>query len=249
MRVAAQLIKEDGFLSLYSGFSAGIVRQLSYGMARLGLFRTLTNRFTPEGKTASDIHWTTMLGCSLTAGGLGALIGTPADAALVRMQADTMLPVEQRRGYKHVFDALYQMAKYEGVSGFFSGATPTILRAMSLNVGMFMTFDSLKAFNKPYLGDGQANRFISGFESGVVAATVCLPFDFLKTRLQKQKRLPDGTYPYKNVLDAARKISAKEGPGALVQGYPTFLVRIVPHIMITWVVMDNVNAALKENNM
>ena len=36
------------------------------------------------------------LGCSLTRGGIGAPVGTPADAALVRMQADTKLPVEQR---------------------------------------------------------------------------------------------------------------------------------------------------------
>lgn len=42
----------------------------------------------------------------LAAGGLGALVGTPADLALIRMQADNTLPVEQRRNYKGVGDAL-----------------------------------------------------------------------------------------------------------------------------------------------
>lgn len=32
----------------------------------------------------------------MVAGGVGALIGTPADAALVRMQADTTLPVSRK---------------------------------------------------------------------------------------------------------------------------------------------------------
>ena len=38
--------------------------------------------------------------CGLTAGGLGALVGSPADLSLIRMQADTTLPPEQRRNYK-----------------------------------------------------------------------------------------------------------------------------------------------------
>jgi hypothetical protein len=36
----------------------------------------------------------------LAAGGLGALVGTPADLTLIRMQADSTLPLEQRRNYK-----------------------------------------------------------------------------------------------------------------------------------------------------
>lgn len=41
----------------------------------------------------------------LAAGGLGALVGTPADLTLIRMQADNTLPPEQRRNYKGVGDA------------------------------------------------------------------------------------------------------------------------------------------------
>lgn len=34
---------QDGFLSLYTGLSAGLVRQATYTTARLGIFRTLSN--------------------------------------------------------------------------------------------------------------------------------------------------------------------------------------------------------------
>lgn len=37
--------------------------------------------------------------CGLTAGGLGALVGSPADLTLIRMQADTNLPPAERRNY------------------------------------------------------------------------------------------------------------------------------------------------------
>eukprot|EP00657_Telonema_sp_P-1_P007458 TRINITY_DN27340_c0_g1_i1.p1 TRINITY_DN27340_c0_g1~~TRINITY_DN27340_c0_g1_i1.p1 ORF type:complete len:132 (+),score=59.38 TRINITY_DN27340_c0_g1_i1:93-488(+) len=92
--------------ALYKGLSAGFLRQLTYGMSRLGIFRTLTNTLTPEGKTAADLSISQKFGCSVIAGGLGALIGTPADAALVRMQGDSTLPPEQRRNYKNGVDAM-----------------------------------------------------------------------------------------------------------------------------------------------
>ncbi len=55
--------------------------------------------------------------------------GTPADAALVRMQADTTLPAAERRNYKNGLDAMYRMAKEEGLKGFFSG-TPCMRMRM-----------------------------------------------------------------------------------------------------------------------
>jgi len=249
--MAGHLVKNNGPMFLYKGLSAGLLRQMTYGLTRLGIFRTLTNKFAPEGGTAADISFMTKLGCSLTAGGIGAVVGTPADAALVRMQADTKLPVEQRRGYKNGLDALFRMAREEGLRGFFTGATPTVCRGLAINVGMLMTYDSFKKLNASWTGGetSQTNRFVSGFLSGWVAATVSLPFDFIKTRLQKQAPDANGVLPYKNVPDCFRKVAAQEGMGALYQGYGTFVVRITPHIMLTWVFMDNVKDFLASRNM
>lgn len=103
------------------------------------------------------------------------------------MQADTLLPEAERRGYKNAIDALLKMARQEGIKGFFSGAAPTIYRGLSINVGMLSTYDSLKRMTAPYTGTGVLNPFVSGLLSGWCASTVSLPFDFIKTRLQKQK--------------------------------------------------------------
>jgi len=250
LNLAMNMVKNEGVLIFYRGLSAAIFRQLTYGMTRLGVFRTLTNKFTPEGKTAADIDFFTKVGCSLAAGGIGALIGTPAEVALIRMQADTVCPAAERRGYKNVFDALIRIAREEGVKGFFTGATPTIVRGLSINLGMLMTYDTFKKWNASWLGDGtQSNRFFSGFLSGWTAATVSLPFDFIKTRLQKQAPGADGKLPYKGVLDCMRKVAAQEGMMAFYQGYVTFVVRISPHIMLTWVFMDTAKDALDGWNM
>lgn len=50
----------------------------------------------------------------MAAGAVGAVVGTPAEIALVRMTSDGRLPPEKRRGYKNVFDALIRMSREEG---------------------------------------------------------------------------------------------------------------------------------------
>ena len=40
--VASQIIKTDGFGSLYKGLSAGLLRQATYTTARLGIFNTMS---------------------------------------------------------------------------------------------------------------------------------------------------------------------------------------------------------------
>lgn len=55
--------------------------------------------------------------CSgMTAGAVGAFIGTPAEISLIRMTADGRLPLNERRGYTSVFNALSRIIKEEGIS-------------------------------------------------------------------------------------------------------------------------------------
>jgi len=248
--MAGHLVKNNGFMFMYKGLSAGLLRQMTYGLTRLGIFSTLQQKVRKPGQKLADIPMATKLACSMTAGGIGALIGTPADAALVRMQADIKLPEAQRRNYKNGVDAMLRMAREEGMKGFFSGASPTIVRGLAMNVGMLTTYDTYKEWNAGWAGEGtQLNRFFSGFLSGWTAATAALPFDFIKTRLQKQSPDANGVMPYKNFMDCARKVAAAEGPLAFYQGYGTFVIRITPHIMLTWVLRDAAQDFLKSNNM
>jgi solute carrier family 25 oxoglutarate transporter 11 len=63
------------------------------------------------------------------------MIGNPADLSLVRFQADDTLPLNERRNYKHVFDAMGRIIKEEGFFSLWKGAASNCLRAMSINLG------------------------------------------------------------------------------------------------------------------
>jgi solute carrier family 25 oxoglutarate transporter 11 len=226
-------------MALYSGYSAAVLRQAVYGTARLGLFRTFSDMLQVDAH--SPLPFYQKAGCGLASGAMGALIGNPADLALVRMQADGSLPAAQRRNYKGVFNALSRIVTEEGVTTLWRGSLPTIYRAMAMNCGMLATYDQAKEVLVPFVGTGTSNNLLASVTSGIVAAVVTLPFDMMKTRIQRMHAGPDGKMPYKGVFDCGSKIVKSEGPFALWKGLGTFCVRVAPHACITLLVNDWLN--------
>jgi len=242
--VLGNIVKNEGAGKLYAGLSAALLRQATYTTARLGLFRTISNSMQIDNKPLP--FWKKSV-AGLLAGGIGCVFGTPADVALIRMQADGKLPVEQRRNYKNVVDALIKIVKTDGVrQGLFAGNVPVIIRASMLNLGMLATYDqaleSLKLVTTNEMAVSVGAKLISGF----AASFFSLPFDMVKTRIQKQVKLPDGTLPYRSFLHCWFTIARDEGPLAFYKGFWTYYVRIAPHAMITLWAMEQLQLVKKE---
>lgn len=237
--VASQIIKNDGFGALYKGLSAGLLRQATYTTARMGLFNQFSTTLKDYNKgNAIPLYQKALAG--LAAGGMGALVGTPADLTLIRMQADNTLPVEQRRNYKGVGDAFTRIVKEDGVSGLFRGATPTIYRAMALNMGMLASNDQAKeAIVSLGFAPGTPVPVAGGaFIAGFFASVCSLPFDYVKTQMQKMKPGPDGKMPYSSSGDCALKTLKEGGPLKFYSGFSTYIVRIAPHVVFTLVFLE-----------
>ena len=81
--------------------------------------------------------------------------------------------------------------------------------------------------------------------AGFLSSFCSLPFDNAKTKLQKMKKLPDGSYPYKNIFHALGVTVKNEGFTKLWVGYPTFYLRIAPHVGITLVIQDFITDYVK----
>lgn len=117
---------ERGFMSLYQGLEAGIVRQIFYATSRFGLFEVIRDYMARHRDT--DLASRLFSGC--TSGGLAALISCPAEVTLVRMSNDATLPPDQRRNYKGVVNAFQRILSEEGFRTFFRGSGPFVNRAM-----------------------------------------------------------------------------------------------------------------------
>jgi solute carrier family 25 oxoglutarate transporter 11 len=235
--VASSLIKEQGFGSLYRGLNAGLLRQATYTTARLGIYNNIYEKALAYNDNKPLPLWQ-KAACGLTAGGLGAAVGNPADLTLLRMQADTTLPPEQRRNYKGVTDAMARVVREEGVAGLFTGAGPTVVRAMALNMGMLASNEQAKEWLESMgMVKGSASVTLGGaMIAGFFASACSLPFDYVKTQLQKMQPDPlTGKVPYTGAVDCALKTLKTYGPLKFYVGVPTYLVRIAPHATLTLV--------------
>lgn len=232
MGVTREVIASGRVLDLYTGLSAGLLRQAVYTTARLGFFDTFQNKLQARADAnGTKVTFAERAAAGLTAGGLAAMVGNPADLALIRMQSDGLKPKDQRANYRSVFDALRRIAKAEGVTALWSGAYPTVVRAMALNFGQLTFFAESKTQLKERFPDlsESANRFGASAIAGFFASFFSLPFDFIKTRLQKQSKGPDGKLPYNGFLDCAKQVVQKEGPLRFYRGFGTYYIRIAPH--------------------
>lgn len=151
------------------------------------------------------------------------------------MQADQTLPEAERRNYKGVLDAMSRVIRQEGVTSLWNGVTPTVMRAMALNMSQLVTYDEAKERLTRSWGKGNDKliMFSASMISAVASSCASLPFDNIKTKLQKMKRLPDGTMPYTGFFDCVAKTASREGVLGFWAGLPTYYFRVGPHSVIT----------------
>jgi solute carrier family 25 oxoglutarate transporter 11 len=228
--ITKDIIAQGKVLDLYTGLSAGLLRQAVYTTARLGFFDTFMKSLTARAEAKGNkIGFSERASAGLTAGGLAAFVGNPADLALIRMQSDGLKPVAERANYKSVIDALVRISKSEGVTALWSGCYPTVVRAMALNFGQLAFFSEAKQRLAGTNLSSRTQTLTASAVAGFFASFFSLPFDFVKTRLQKQSRRPDGTLPYKGMIDCFGKVARDEGLLRFYRGFSTYYVRIAPH--------------------
>lgn len=233
--VARDIIASGKVLDLYTGLSAGLLRQAVYTTSRLGFFETFMKTLKKQADASNrSVSFGERAAAGLAAGGIASIIGNPADLALIRMQADGLKPPEARANYRSVIDALVRISKAEGIGALWAGAFPTVVRAMALNFGQLTFFSESKAQLKKHTELGpRTQTFAASAIAGFFASFLSLPFDFIKTRLQKQQKDPaTGKLPYNGLFDCARKVVRDEGWLRFYRGFGTYYVRIAPHALV-----------------
>lgn len=159
--VMKEIYRQGGIPSFWRGIDSAYARQIFYTTTRMGIYKSLYNSAKARNNN-KDPSFLAKVNCSIVAGFIGSLAGNPADLALVRMQADSTLPLEDQRGYKNVFDAFYKIVKQEGVLALWRGSTPTVIRAVVINVAMLGPYDEIKGRLNTYFGtkDTQPTRLM-----------------------------------------------------------------------------------------
>ncbi|XP_068699398.1 mitochondrial 2-oxoglutarate/malate carrier protein-like isoform X2 [Montipora capricornis] len=237
LHAIAFILRQEGFFGVYNGLSAGLLRQATYTTTRLGVYTSLMEKFkSPDGSPPSFL-----LKCALgmTAGAIGSFIGTPSEISLIRMTSDGRLPLEQRRNYTSVFNALYRIIKEEGVLTLWRGCGPTVTRAVVVNAAQLATYSQAKQalLSTSYFKDDLLCHFGASMISGLATTIASMPVDIAKTRVQNMKII-DGKPEYRGAMEVFLNVIRQEGVFALWKGFTPCYFRIGPHTVLTFIFLE-----------
>lgn len=167
---------------MYKGLSAGLLRQATYTTTRLGTYTFLNDKYkTSTGKQPNVL---VSMGLGVCAGITGSFVGNPAEISLIRMTADGKLPIDQRRNYTSVVNAIARMVREEGVLTLWRGCIPTMGRAAVVNAAQLSSYSQAKRIllNKCQFQEGISLHFVASMISGLVTTIASMPVDIAKTR-------------------------------------------------------------------
>merc|ERR1712238_440190 len=237
--MGSNMLKTNGYRSLYDGLSAGVARQVFYATSRFGLFETFRDILHEyRGKT----DFASRVGVGAITGGIAAFISCPMEVCVVRMSNDSNLPAAEKRNYKGVGDAFGRIVKEEGVSAFWRGSTPFVQRAMMVGVFQVATLDRFKGMYSYYLNQKKnsiPNVFCAAMTSGLLYSIATMPLEASKNRMASQKADPKtGKLPYTGTLQTIKAVSAKEGFSALYKGFFPYYARCGGHTVSMFIIVQ-----------
>jgi hypothetical protein len=135
------------------------------------------------------------------------------------MQADAS-------GRLSTFGHIRQIMQSQGVSGFWTGATSTVARAVVLGSVKMATYDEAKGAISKALGCKPTDTkvvFIGSIVSSYCLTLACSPIDLVRTRIFTAT----SGGPKMTMLSTFEQVIKNEGPLALYKGKPkTFCMQI-----------------------
>ncbi|CAK0781436.1 hypothetical protein CVIRNUC_005373 [Coccomyxa viridis] len=221
----ANLIRQEGFLALYSGLVPAIGRGLTYGGIRLGTYSPLKRAL---GGDEEHISLLRNLVAGSIAGGVAAAVTNPLDLVKTRLQS-------KDNPYKTIGQVVSAVMKDEGVAGLWAGTMPSVLRAAALTATQCASYDQAKQWwmRTTGMGDSFSTHFGASMVTGLATTTVTAPVDLIKTRM-----FMSGRRKYGSVAQCAVIIVKEDGPFGLLKGWSAQYMRLGPQTTVIFVVME-----------
>ena len=254
---------QEGLAGLWlPGLVASSMRNVINGAIRLGLYPTLRRAVASDDQ--GDIGVAKKLLIGLTTGAIGAFVGNPTDLVKIRFQGEagrlsaegiytTGLYAGSRPSYPHTLAAFVGVYREAGLAGWLTGVGPSMLRASLVTAGQVAAYDHSKyLLGEKYrlLEEGPGLFFVASFVSGLCATTLSAPADLVKTRVMNDRAMAQvgqaarTGLSFRSATDCVVLTVQQEGMRALFKGWLPSWLRLGPHFMISWPLMEFVRKHL-----
>ena len=240
------IFRQEGITGLWKGNIPAELMYVFYGGIQFASYRnfTLLLRSLPAENRLPSSAESFIAGAS--AGGLATTTTYPLDLLRTRFAAQGNVKV-----YTSILSSVRDIARNEGMKGFFRGLTAAVGQVVPYMGLFFTTYEALRVpvagLDLPF-GSGDAT---SGVIASVFAKTGVFPLDLVRKRLQVQgptrSRYVHGNIPeYDGVMRTVRTILARQGVKGLYRGLTVSLIKAAPASAVTMWTYERSLKLLKE---
>ncbi|XP_040035106.1 solute carrier family 25 member 16 [Gasterosteus aculeatus] len=248
--------KKEGFLGLYKGNGAMMVRIFPYGAIQFMAFDKYKKLLSKRVGISGHIH--RLMAGSMA--GMTAVICTyPLDVIRVRLA----FQVTGEHGYTGIANAFHTIyLKEGGISGFYRGLVPTLIGMAPYAGFSFFTFGTLKSLGLKHFPEvvGRPSsdnpdvmvlkthvNLLCGGVAGAIAQTISYPLDVARRRMQLGSVLPDSdkcVSMSKTLTYVYGKFGVKKG---LYRGLSLNFIRCVPSQAVAFTTYEFMKQTLHLN--
>eukprot|EP00521_Asterionellopsis_glacialis_P010737 CAMPEP_0195298108 /NCGR_PEP_ID=MMETSP0707-20130614/22808_1 /TAXON_ID=33640 /ORGANISM="Asterionellopsis glacialis, Strain CCMP134" /LENGTH=495 /DNA_ID=CAMNT_0040360105 /DNA_START=140 /DNA_END=1627 /DNA_ORIENTATION=+ len=230
-------VASDGVSILQRGLAPVMMREASKNLFRLGLYQPFMSRIHDKSSGPAPVWKRIIAGAA--SGGVGAIVCNPFEIVRIKAQA---LSLDSSTG-KGISSRIF---KEEGALGFYRAGGASVALGMvctSVNLTSYTLLHEA-AVERFGLMDGPIVDMACAFVSGFFAAVAMNPIDVTRTRLMTQPSPPI----YRSAFHAAWEIYTAEGPKAFFRGFVPSFLRIGPHFVITFMLLEQMRRFAHSRN-
>jgi solute carrier family 25 protein 34/35 len=235
---AKSIVTQEGLGALQRGLVAAYFYQSIMNGTRLGIYdpvRTFIYQKFNQPIQKSKISLNALAG--FLSGSMCAFASSPFLLIKTRLQTNKSAPQSTLQVLKSIYSAA-------GLKGLFHGVSASMVRTGVGSMSQLASYDFCKGslMNVGFQDDVKTHFVASTLTGGFIATFMC-PFDTITTRYYNQKS--GDVQVYKSAVDCARKTIAEEGLLSLWKGWVPLFLRVGPHTIITFLVLEQLKRAYK----
>jgi hypothetical protein len=232
VKVGEKTIKAEGVNGLLvPGLLPTCLRGFFYAGFRIGMYPSVNKNYQGALSSKGDAFLVKLL-AGATTGSIGSFIFNPIDVIRVRFQRNAA-------AYGGTFSAFPAIYREEGIRGFWTGASASVMRASLMSGSQLATYDTWKKAAAKYLQieDTPALHVVGSVVSGIVAQCVIMPVDTVKTRVMVSRQTSGHSMGVRQCVKALLK---EGGVGALFKGFVPSVMRQVPTMLIQMPLIEQI---------
>ncbi|XP_061374975.1 mitochondrial carrier protein CoAc1 [Gastrolobium bilobum] len=250
-----RLLKHEGFLGLYKGNGASVIRIVPYAALHFMTYERYKSWILDNYPILGSGPSIDLLAGS-AAGGTSVLCTYPLDLARTKLAyqvADTrgsikdgMKGVHSQPAHNGIKGVLTSVYKEGGVRGLYRGVGPTLTGILPYAGLKFYMYEKLKMHVPEEHQKSILMRLSCGALAGLFGQTLTYPLDVVKRQMQVGN-LQNASHEdarYKNTFDGLGTIVRNQGWRQLFAGVSINYIRIVPSAAISFTTYDMMKAWL-----